>query len=66
MTKLTIRAAIEWLWENRGLSIRREYLSLLCNSNRIKSELLGNLRFINIDDLEEFEFKKPGRPKNDK
>jgi len=62
----TIREAMEWLLENRGICIKRAYLHELCLSNRLKSQLIGRMRFIDTDDLEKFEFKKPGRPKNEK
>ena len=61
--KYTIKEAIVWLSENRKINTRRAYLNELCYSNRLKSELLGRMRFIKKEDLEKFEFKKAGRPK---
>ena len=62
----TIKESKDWLWEIRGIWVQIQYLQKLCSSNRLKSIVVGNMRFINVADLEKFEFRKPGRPKNEK
>lgn len=62
----TIKESVKWLLQWREIKVKEQYLQVLCSSNRLKSIVVGNMRFINAEDLEKFEFKKPGRPKNDK
>lgn len=62
----TIKESVEWLRSHRKIEVKHQYLQKLCSSNRLKSIVVGNMRFINVSELEKFEFKKPGRPKNDK
>lgn len=62
----TIREAIMWVMVHRDIKVTQQYLQKLCSSNRLKSIVVGNMRFINVSDLEKFEFRKPGRPKNGK
>lgn len=62
----TIKESVKWLLNYRKIEVKDQYLQKLCASSRLKSIIVGNMRFINVSDLETFDFKKPGRPKNDK
>lgn len=64
--KYSIKQAAEWLLENRSLKIPTGTIQFLCCSNQLKSEVIGRMRFIEEEELSKFEFRKPGRPKNEK